>query len=142
NMAVNNRPPLGFFKSFVVEKSGEHKDELNIKTKGLVPLVDIVRLCALERGIKETSTLDRIEALRERHTIIREYADEIEQAFEFIALLRIHHQAALLEEGKAIDSFINPNRLSNLEKKSIKDAFHLIVRLQDSTIERYKALIW
>jgi CBS domain-containing protein len=142
NIAVKNRPPLGFFNSFVVEKGGEHKDELNIKKKGLAPIVDMVRLCALERGRKETSTLERIEALREKHTIIKEYADEIEHAFEFLTLLGVHHQAALMEEGKAIDNFINPNKLSNLEKKTVKDAFHLIGRMQDLTIERYKALIW
>ncbi len=142
NTVVKNRPPLGFLKSFVVEKSGEHKDELNIKIKGLAPLVDIVRLFALERGVKETSTLERIGALREKHTIVKEYADEIEHAFQFITLLRVHHQAELLQEGKAIDNFINPNKLSNLEKKTVKDAFHLIATLQDSTIERYKAFMW
>ncbi len=35
NMAIKNQPPIGFFKSFVVEKGGEHKDELNLKIKGL-----------------------------------------------------------------------------------------------------------
>jgi len=142
NTVVKNRPPLGFLKSFVVEKSGEHKDELNIKIKGVAPLVDIVRLFALERGVKETSTLERIGALRDKHTILKEYADEIEHAFEFITLLRVHHQAELLQEGKAIDNFINPNKLSNLEKKTVKDAFHLITKLQDSTVERYKAFMW
>ncbi|HXW68922.1 MAG TPA: DUF294 nucleotidyltransferase-like domain-containing protein, partial [Dissulfurispiraceae bacterium] len=142
NTVVKNRPPLGFLKSFVVEKSGEHKDELNIKVKGIAPLVDIVRLFALERGVKETSTLERIAALRDKHTILKQYADELEHAFEFITLLRVHHQADLLREGKAIDNFINPNKLSNLEKKTVKDAFHLIARLQDSTIERYKAFMW
>ncbi len=142
NTVVKNRPPLGFLKSFVVEKSGEHKDELNIKIKGIAPLVDIIRLFALERGVKETSTLERIGALRDKHTILKEYADEIEHAFDFITLLRVHHQAELLQEGKAIDNFINPNKLSNLEKKTVKDAFHLIARLQDSTIERYKAFMW
>ena len=47
-----------------MEKSGEHKDELNLKVKGIAPLVDIVRLFALEKGVRETSTLERIEALR------------------------------------------------------------------------------
>ncbi|HAM53414.1 MAG TPA: hypothetical protein DCP92_22975 [Nitrospiraceae bacterium] len=142
NTVVNNRPPLGFLRSFVVEKSGEHKDELNLKIKGIVPLVYIVRLFALERDVRESSTLGRIGELRNSHTIIGEHADEIEHAFEFITLLTAHHQAELLEKGKDIDDFINPDKLSNLEKKTIKDAFHLIARLQDSTIERYKALIW
>ncbi len=142
NMAIKNTPPIGFLKSFVVEKGGEHKDELNLKVKGFAPLVDIVRLFALEKGIRETSTLERIETLRSRHTIVEEYADELEQAFEFIMLLRIHHQYAQLSAGQAPDNFINPNKLSNLEKRSIKEAFQLVSKIQDLIIERYKSLIW
>ena len=142
NMAIRNSPPIGFFKSFVVEKSGEHKDELNLKVKGIAPIVDIIRLFALEKGIRETSTLERIETLRDKHTIVTEYGDDFEQAFEFITLLRIHHQYSQISSGQTPDNFINPNRLSNLEKRSIKEAFHLVSKVQDLIIERYKSLIW
>ncbi len=142
NMAIKNSPPIGFLGSFVVEKDGEHKDELNLKVKGLAPLVDIVRLFALERGVRETATLERIETLRAVHTIMEEYADEFEHSFEFIMLLRIHHQYQQLSSGHEPDNFINPNRLSNLEKRSIKEAFQLISKVQDMIIERYKSLIW
>lgn len=142
NMAIKNSPPIGFLKSFVVEKGGEHKDELNLKIKGIAPLVDILRLFALERGVRETSTLERLEVLRTKHTIVQEYADDLEQAFEFIMLLRIHHQYAQISSGETPDNFINPNRLSNLEKRSIKEAFQLVAKIQDTIIERYKSLIW
>jgi CBS domain-containing protein len=142
NMAIKNTPPIGFFKSFVVEKDGAHKDKLNLKVKGVAPLVDIIRLFALERGVRETSTLERIAALRGTHTIVQEYADEFEHAFEFIMLLRIHHQFSQLSVGGAPDNFIDPNTLSGLEKRSLKDAFHLITKVQDLIIERYKSLIW
>jgi len=104
--------------------------------------VDMVRLFALEKGIRETSTLERIETLRSMHTIVEDYADDFEQAFEFIMLLRIHNQYAQISSGAAPDNFINPNRLSNLEKRSIKEAFQLITQAQDLIIERYKPLIW
>ncbi|HEX8948065.1 MAG TPA: DUF294 nucleotidyltransferase-like domain-containing protein [Dissulfurispiraceae bacterium] len=142
NMITKNTPPLGFLKSFVVEKGGEHKDELNLKIKGVAPFVDILRLFALERGVRETSTLERIEALRDKHTLVKEYSDELEHAFEFMTLLRIHHQVEQMEKGKDPDNFINPNTLSNLEKKTIKDAFNLISTIQGFIIERYKMLIW
>ncbi len=142
SMAIKNTPPIGFFKSFVVEKGGEHKDQLNLKVKGLAPLVDIVRLFALEKGLRETPTLERIGALRSRHTIVEEYADDFEYAFEFIMLLRIHNQYAQISSGQAPDNFINPNKLSNLERRSIKEAFQVISHVQDLIIERYKTLIW
>lgn len=142
NMIIKNMPPVGFFKSFVVEKSGEHKDMLNLKIKGISMLVDIVRLFSLERGIRETSTLERLNVLKNSHTTAKEYAEEIEQAFEFIMLLRIQHQLEQIQSGRDPDNFIDPKKLSNLEKKTIKEAFHLISKIQDSIIERYKSLIW
>jgi CBS domain-containing protein len=142
NLAIKNMPPIGFLKTFVVEKSGEHKDKLNMKIKGLAPLVDIVRLFALEKGIKETSTIERINALRDKHTIVKEYADELIHAFEFIMLLRIQHQLDQLKEGQDINNFINPYNLSNLEKRIAKETFQLVSKIQDLIIERYKAMIW
>ncbi len=142
NMAIKNRPPIGFLNAFVVEKDGEHKDELNLKVKGIALIVDLVRLFALERGVRETSTLERIDALEDKHTIVKEYADDLRHAFEFFMLFRIHHQYEQISAGRTPDNFINPKRLSHLERGSIKDAFHLISSLQDMVIERYKAMIW
>ncbi len=142
NTIIKNVPPVGFFKSLIVEKSGEHKDEMNIKVKGVAPFVDMMRLFSLEKGLRETSTLERIEALKSRHTIVKEYADELEHAFEFIMLLRMQHQFEQIELGLEPDNFINPNSLSNLEKKTIKEAFNLIAKMQGIIMERYKPLIW
>ena len=141
NQIVRNTPPVGFFKSFVVEKTGEHKNEFNLKVRGLTPLIDTVRFFSLERGIRETSTLGRIRVLKDVHPVVKQYAEELEQAFEFIMVLRIHHQFSQLSEGKQPDNFINPNKLSSIEKKTLREAFHLISKLQGHIIEMYKPLI-
>lgn len=141
NQMVRNTPPVGFFKSFVVEKTGEHKDEFNLKIKGLSPLVDVVRLFSLEKGIRETSTLGRIKALRDIHPIVKQHADELEQVFEFIMVLRMDHQFGQIKEGREPDNFINPNKLSNIERKTLREAFHLISKLQGQITEVYKPLI-
>jgi len=137
DMTVKLRPPLGFFRTFVVEKTGEHKNELNLKFKCLAPLIDIVRLFSLERQVAATSTLERIAALKGAHPIVREYADEIEHAFEFLALLRVHHQVEMIESGLDPDNFIDPDKLSNLEKKTLKEVCVLISKIQDSITKQY-----
>ncbi len=142
NMAIKNMPPLGFLKTFVVEKSGEHRDQLDLKTKGIAPIVDIVRLFALEKRIRETSTLDRLDALRDKHQIIKEHGDELEHAFELIMLLRIQNQFEQIKERMQPNNFINPDRLSNLERRTVKEAFQVVSNVQDMIIERYKAMIW
>jgi CBS domain-containing protein len=134
---VKNRPPLGFFKTFIVEKGGEHKNELNLKFRGIGPLVDLVRLFSLETGIAETSTLERIEAMKGKHPTIDSVDDELAQAFEFITLLRIHHQVEQIELGEAPDNFINPSKMSNLEKRILKESFQIISKVQDGIIDLY-----
>jgi CBS domain-containing protein len=142
NLAVKNRPPIGFLKTVVIEKSGEHRDRLDLKVKGLAPIVGIVRLYALEGEIRESSTLARLEALKDRHSDVIEYGEEIAHAFEFIMLLRIQHQFMQISHGQAPDNVINPDTLTNLQKKTIKEAFNLISKLQNSISERYKPMKW
>lgn len=137
SLILKNRPPLGFFNSFIVEKDGDHKNELNLKIRGTGPLVDIVRLMALEAGVTETSTLDRIDAMKGKHPAIDEVGDELAQAFEFITQLRIRHQAEQLEGGKSLDNFINPGRMTSLEKRSLRAAFLAIARVQDNIMDLY-----
>lgn len=134
---VDSRPPLGFFKTFVVEKSGEHKDQLDLKISSLALIVDMVRLFSLERGVSETSTLERIEMLKGQHSLIDEFGLELEQSFEFIMLLRVLHQLEQIEKGFEPDNFINPNKLNTLEKQTLKEIFQLISRIQDQIEQRY-----
>ena len=72
---------------------------------------------------------------------IAELVDELEYAFEFITLLRVHHQFRQLEAEEPIDNFIRLDDLSNLERQSLKNAFRLIIRIQDLVLDRYKGFI-
>ncbi len=142
NQIVRNPPPLGFLNRIVVEKEGLHRDRLNLKLKAIAPIVDLARLFALEKGCPETGTLDRLRALRLRHTIVGSYGQELEQAFEFLMSLRIHHQYAQVVAGREPDNFVDPNGLSALEKKTAREAFGLVAKLQGLVIDRYRASIW
>ncbi len=135
---MQHRPPLGLFGSFSVDTKGAHKDKLDLKISALGPIVSIVRLCALEARIPETGTLERLSALRSRHPLLNRYGEELGHAFEFLSLLRIQHQFEQIQAGSPADNFIDPRSLSTSEKKSLKDAFRLVSRVQDLIIEQYR----
>ena len=124
------KPPLSFFKNFVVEKTGEHKNRLDIKGRGLMPFSDFARVLALKYGIKETNTLARIKLLGDGGHIPRELAADTSEAFEFLLQLRLVHQLSLVEAGQEPNNHIDPARLSELEKQTLKDSFGIIGRLQ------------
>jgi len=85
--------------------------------------------------------MERLEALRSTTSLVAEQVDELVHAFEFVTLLRVHHQFKQLEAGQPIDNFIRLDSLSNLERQSLKNAFRLIIKIQDQVMDRYKSFI-
>ena len=129
------RPPLGFFKDFVVEKGGEHKNELNLYQKGIKPLVDCARIYALEKGITRRSTLGRLRELSVVHGF--KIAEDMAQAFGYLTGYLINNQLRQAEEGLKPDDFVNPDSLTNFERKTLKESFHLISRLYEEIEGNY-----
>ncbi|MFZ5813663.1 MAG: DUF294 nucleotidyltransferase-like domain-containing protein [Thermodesulfobacteriota bacterium] len=124
------RPPLTFFKGFVVEKDGDRKNTLDLKKRGLVPFQDFARVLALSHGVLETSTLGRIETLVKNGHVPRELGREVAQAFEFLLQVKLAHQLAQVEQGLPPDNHIDPARLTDLDKSTLRRAFGVIGAMQ------------
>jgi len=135
--AVRFKPPIGFFGDFVVEKTGEHKGEIEIKKGGIFPITQGIRALALEMGIGKRNTFERIEELKRLGVFSEEYAKDLKEAYRFLLSLRFKFQAQKIKEGKEPDNYINPNRLSRAEKNTLKDVFKIIKEFQDFLYERY-----
>jgi CBS domain-containing protein len=137
--ALQHRPPLGFFRTFVLIHGGDHDDTFDIKHRGIVPITDIARVYALARGLRQVNTTERLRAAVETGALSRDMGESLEDALEFIASLRIRHQAELLARGKPADNFLPPEHLSRLEREHLKDAFKVIQSMQNTLESRYQA---
>jgi CBS domain-containing protein len=124
------RPPLGFLRGFVVERTGEHVGMLDVKAGGMVPLVDVARLHALSVGSAAKPTLDRLRAAAARGAISKDSAEELEEAFTTLCRVRLEHQAAQVERGVPPDNHVDPQELAPAERRQLKDAFRAIARAQ------------
>jgi CBS domain-containing protein len=149
-----NRPPLGFLRQFVVLKDGEHKNKLNLKLSGLTPMVDAVRVMALDQQVapsevrarlqeelpfaRVTNTLDRLEEIARRGLIKPAEAADLREAFSFITLMRIGHHLEARARGEVPDNFVDPAQLNGLQRKMLKESFGVIARLQDLLEHRYQ----
>jgi len=58
--AMAFQPPLGFFRQFVLERSGEHKNTLDMKLHGIMPIVEIARIRSLAGGEMRITTRNRL----------------------------------------------------------------------------------
>jgi len=125
--ALQVKLPLAFFKDFVLEKGGEHKNELNLYEKGIKPLADCARIYGLENGVSRRSTLGRLHELKSRHGF--KVAEDMTQAFGYLNGLLINNQLRQAAEGQKPDNFMNPDILTNFERKTLKDLFQFTARL-------------
>jgi CBS domain-containing protein len=136
--ALEFQPPLGFFRQFVLEKKGEHADTLNLKHRGLVPIVDLARLHGLAGGIDAMNTDTRLERLGEGSKLASSDAANLRDAFEFIGMTRLRHQARQIRRGEEPDNYVSPDSLSPFERRHLKDAFKIVDRMQDGIEQRYQ----
>jgi CBS domain-containing protein len=136
--ALTHQPPLGFFKGLSTARSGEHKGMIDLKHTGVVPIVDLARVYALAGGHAEVNTHDRLLCAADGGDISAQSARDLRDAFEFLAALRIQHQARQIAAGLAPDNFMNPVEISNFERTQLKDAFNVVQSLQTTIGNRYR----
>lgn len=132
--ALKNPPPLGFFRQFLVESDGEHKDAFDIKSRALEPLTDAARLLALHKNILEiTGTYARYKKLAELEPQNAEIYDECADAF--ITLTRFRTEEGLLNNSNG--KYLNLNELSKSDKVKLKNCFAPIGNVQDIIKNRF-----
>ena len=119
-------PPLGFFRQFVLEDSGEHADTLDLKMRGLLPIVAMARVFALHAGSAARNTVERLRAAARAGVIGEATADNLVDAWLFIAGLRARHQSSQVRSGQVPDNALDPAGLSTLERSHLKTAFRLV----------------
>ncbi|MGB1263751.1 MAG: putative nucleotidyltransferase substrate binding domain-containing protein [Cognaticolwellia sp.] len=130
--ALNLRPPLGFFRDFVLIQDGENKATLDLKHNGIAPIVDLARIYALSEGIASVNTIERLQQAAGTPSLTKASAANLIDAYEFLSMLRMEHQANKLQQGQLPNNYLSPKEISKLEREHLKDAFKVIKTMQDS----------
>lgn len=137
--AVRHEPPLGFFRGFVLQKEGEHKDTLNLKWGGIGAVQETARVLALAAGSPAMRTHDRITDAANAHLLTYETATDLSDAYEFISYVRLEHQAKAVLDGRSPGNHVNPDTLSSLDRRHLRDAFGVVRTVQGQVAQRYPA---
>lgn len=135
--ALKQRPPLGLFGQITTSRGGEHPRTVDLKHGGIVPIVDLARIYALAGGLDAVNTHDRLEVAQQSGEVSAQAARDLADALEFIADLRIAHQARQIAAGQAPDNHLKLEELSSFERGTLKDAFGVVQKLQSVLGQRY-----
>lgn len=128
--SLKHSPPLSLFRNFALIRSGEHKNMLDLKMSGVVPVVDLGRVYAIQGAIQDPNTGDRLKAARDAGILSKSGAHDLIDAYGLIAEIRLRHQAEQIRAGKKPDNFMAPGQLSDLERSHLRDAFMVIRAMQ------------
>ncbi len=136
--ALTHQPPLSLFGGISTVRAGDVRDAVDLKHGGIVPIVDLARIYALAGGHAQVNTYDRLAIAAQSNEITEQSAHDLRDALEFMAGLRIRHQANQLARGRAADNFLSLAELSNFERGQLKDAFGIVDTLQSVLAQRYR----
>ncbi len=135
--ALNRTPPLGIFRTFVMEKDGKHNNSINLKRRGTAPMVDLIRIHALACGSRAQNSFDRLNDIDRTQLLAPGVSDKLRYALEFLSMSRIRHQVIDLEHEHEPDNNIEPENVSSEERHNLKDAFQALSNAQKFLKFRY-----
>ncbi|MAY38292.1 MULTISPECIES: putative nucleotidyltransferase substrate binding domain-containing protein [Spongiibacter] len=136
---LSSSPPLSLFGRFILERSGEHRQGLDLKKRGVLPIIELARLHSLACGVSEVNTHRRLQALVKAGAMTLLDSRNLEDAFTLINRIRLQQQAAQIAAGETPDNYCDPRQLSRLQRHHLKQAFRVVHQAEEIVKLRYRA---
>ncbi|CUI60409.1 DUF294 nucleotidyltransferase-like domain-containing protein [Cognatishimia activa] len=130
--SLKHHPPLGLLRGLATIRSGDHRDQLDLKHNGIVPVVDLGRIYALQGQMTKVSTRARLEAAIRQGILSESGGSDLIDAYDLIATARLEHQAAQIKTGAKPDNYLDPSDLSDFERSHLRDAFVVVKTMQSA----------
>ncbi len=135
--AMAFQPPLGFFRQFVLDKSGKHGDSLDMKHRGVIPIVELARIYSLAGGEVRVNSRRRLKSAVKTGQITDGTGRSLEDALELIDFIRMSHQWEEMKNGLPPSNFVPPKFLSPLQRQHLKAAFNVVRTAQAALLNRF-----
>lgn len=135
--AVRFSPPLGLFGGFALRKDAVGRGWLDLKRGGVFPVTQGAKVLALEHGLPEAGTCQRLRRLASGGALSAALAEGLCEAYELLQTLRMRAQADALHRGEPAGNEIRPDGLGALEQGRLRAAFKLIAEFQNLLHEKY-----
>ncbi len=132
--ALQTPAPLSFFKNFVLEREGSHKDAFDLKLRVGLPLADCARVLSLQLPNVPTGTAARYQALAVAEPQNAALFEAAAAATFYVIQLRARFGFDNQDQGR----FIQPQVLTKMERQSLRNIFDTIADLQELVGVRYQ----
>lgn len=124
------KPPVGFVRDFVIEHSGEHRGDLDLKRGGLTPVCALARWLAIASGDVHGGTIDRLKRAASGGLLTDDEADVLIGAFKDVYQLAFEQEVAAIKSGRTGSSWVAPQHLDSLTRRHLRESFRSIAAVQ------------
>ncbi|WP_440409474.1 DUF294 nucleotidyltransferase-like domain-containing protein [Neorhizobium petrolearium] len=131
--SLKHAPPLGLLRGLVTVRNGEHRNQIDMKHNGVVPVVDLGRVYALMARLTPVNTRARLLAAEDAGVISGAGARDLIAAYDLIAEFRLRNQATQVRAGLRPDNYLGPYEFGDFERSHLRDAF-VVVRTMQSAL--------
>lgn len=133
--ALQNPAPLTFFRNFMVERSGEHKDRFDLKARAMLPLTDAARVLILQARVGGiNNTIRRFAKLAELEPQNADEYNAAAEAYEVLIRLRALIGLRRGDNGR----YINPAELSRMQRILLRNTFTPVGEIQQLLNVRFQ----
>lgn len=132
------RGPINIFRQIQTERSGDYRNQLNLKTSSCVHIVDCTRVFALREGLLVTNTFERLDEIGKRNIFKQKDLENLNSAYETLMMLRIRDAMTKMRKGVRADNYINPKNLTHREYSLLREALIMVSRLQGITENHFR----
>jgi CBS domain-containing protein len=129
-LATEMKPPLGFRGNLVVQRKGDARGVLDVKSSGLLATVDLARYAAVRAGVVVPETLARLRQAGAVGSLDRDSAEALAESFMTFAEIRLEHQVARVRAGETPDNLVDPSTLDSLTRSRLREAFRIVGQVQ------------
>lgn len=128
--ALEVSPPVGMFSRFSTD-GGEFSGTIDIKKQGSRLFVDGARILALAKGVRATSTEQRLRLGGQRIKRSGQAVEADVSAFQFIQGLRLRLPADRPHQAHAHANRLDPYSLNEFDQRMLREAFRQAQHLQE-----------
>lgn len=132
------RPPLGLFGRIKTEREGEYLGMLDVKKAGIFAITEGIKVLALEAGVFDGGTRERMQALLSAKKLGRKQAEDLEASFNFLVHLRLKGQISALREGRKPVNYIALDQLNRMEHGRLLLALREVKGFQEVLAQHFQ----
>jgi CBS domain-containing protein len=122
----------------IMASVGVASDEIDVKKTGTFPIVHGNRTNAIDVGLKEVPTVQRIEALAANGTLGGDLSRDLVGALSYFMEIRLRSQLRAIKTGKReLEAIVRLSELTTRDRDLLRDALRVVKRFREVVRSRY-----